>query len=118
MQFSSSLIGKNPKIAWHYNAWCKTNSIAIVKTRGKLGTFKIDCIKVALGALALLAACLIGAPISFILVGVGCVCLFASTKRYSSGPLGEAQAEGSQAMRTVLRGAEDVVQAVTDVFGN
>jgi hypothetical protein len=98
MSFFSSLVGKNPKITLQSNP--KTNSIAIVETRGKAGTFKVDLIKVALSALAFLVACLVGAPLNFILVGIGSVCLYASIKRYVIGAAEEGQAEWSRAAKT------------------
>ena len=112
MSFLGSLVGKNPKISLHSNPWTKINSNAIVKTGGKAGTFKIDLIKVALSALAFLVACLVGAPLNFILVGIGSVCLYAGITRYAAGPDGEAKAEGSRTTRTVGR----VVEVVEEAF--
>lgn len=116
MQFLSGLVGKNPKISFYHNAWCKTKSLAIVKTKGSLGTFKVDCVKLALSALAFLVACLVAAPLNLILVGVGSICLYKSFKRYAAGPHGEAEAEGTQAIRTARTTAQNVVNTVQETL--
>jgi hypothetical protein len=122
MSFLSGLVGQNPEINWHYNtlsanknlAKLKTKSVAIVKTKGSLGTFKLDCMKVAIGALAFLAACLIGGSLSYILVGAGAICLYKSVKKYTKGTEGELRAEAS----VKIKGVVDAVKGVTDVTRN
>ena len=123
MSFLSGLVGPNPQINWHNNtlsdnknlAKLKTKSVAIIKTKGSLGTFKVDCMKVAFGALALLAAALIGGPLSYVFVGAGAICLYISVKRYSEGAAGEANADAS----VRIKGVMDAVQGVADgIRGN
>lgn len=124
MSFLNGLLGQNPEISWHYNtisdngslAKMKTKSVAIVKTKGSLGTLKIDCVKIALGALALLAAALIGGPLSYILVAGGAICLYNSVTRYSSGAAGELQAVTSVQAKSFSDNAKDLGTSVTNTI--
>lgn len=122
MQFVKGLFGPGPKIEWYNNTLCnkksvavvKIKSLALVKTKGSLGTFKIECVKVALGALALLAACLISAPLSFIFVGVGSVCLYTAVKRYGAGPAGELKAEASINIKRAVNAVHSAANTAAD----
>lgn len=122
MSFLSGLVGQNPEINWHNNtlsdnknlAKLKTKSVAIIKTKGSLGTFKVDCMKVALGALALLAAALIGGPLSYIFVGAGAICLYKSVKKYTKGTEGELKAEASVRVKAIV----DAVKGITSAARN
>ena len=118
MSFLSGLVGPNPEVKWYNNtlsdnknvAKLKTKSVAIIKTKGSLGTFKVDFMKVAFGALALLAAALIGGPLSYVLVGAGAISLYISVTKYSPGSAGETAADAS----VRIKAATDAVVSVVD----